>query len=430
MASIFKRKGGHSYHIEFNDTRGQHRRVLGFKDRSATKELAAKIERAVAIRQGGGVLGGEMLQWLEGLRPDIRDNLAKWDVIDPQRAAAGREIVSHVAEWAEVLTAKGNNSRYVHNAKSHVERMAQGCGWRSLSDITTAAAQRWLAEKRTKGMAASTSNGFVRSVKGFLNWMVAERRLAENPLSHLKTTNPKLDPHHQRRALTLEEIRKLLAAAEAGDKHHGLTGGERALVYRLAIEAGLRYSEIHSLTKGLFDFSADPATVTIRPEDEKARRGATLVLRAELAADLKAHLALSLPRAKAFPGMWKLAGAAMLDADLKVAGIGKRDEDGRVLDFHALRHTFGTLLAASNVHPRVAQDLLRHSTITLTMGVYTHTTLDSRMGALDKLPDIKAAEPENEVEGGENTAYGSVYGSKWVAFNGISWQNVAKIFRE
>lgn len=30
------------------------------------------------------------------------------------------------------------------------------------------------------------------------------------------------------------------------------------------------------------------------------------------------------------------------------------------LDFHALRHTFGSLLAASGVHPKTAQKLMRH----------------------------------------------------------------------
>lgn len=401
MARIFKRAGCKRYHVEFSDAADITRRVIGFADKSASAELGRMIDKAVAVRQSGDILAGDMLKWLETLKPSVRDNLAKWNVIDPQRAAAGREIMSHVVEWATVLEAKGNNIRYVHNAQSHVERMTQGCGWRSLSDITTAAAQKWLAEQRRAGMAASTSNGFVRSVKGFLNWMVAERRLAENVLSHLKTINPKIDPRHQRRSLTVAEIGRLLAATESGKKHHGLTGEERALVYRLAIETGMRYSEIHSLTRGSFDFTADPPTVTILPKNEKARRGAMLELRGELTADLKAHLAMHLPAAKAFRGMWRLAGAAMLDDDLEQAGIKKWDDDGRVIDFHALRHTFGSLLAANGVHPKVAQDLMRHSSINLTMGVYTHTSLESRMGALAKLPDIKS-ESQKQTEDGED----------------------------
>jgi integrase len=44
---------------------------------------------------------------------------------------------------------------------------------------------------------------------------------------------------------------------------------------------------------------------------------------------------------------------------------------GRRVDLHALRKTFGTLLAASGVSPQVAMELMRHSDMKLTMGVYT-----------------------------------------------------------
>ncbi len=51
------------------------------------------------------------------------------------------------------------------------------------------------------------------------------------------------------------------------------------------------------------------------------------------------------------------------------------DESGHVIDFHALRHTFITNLARGGVHPKTAQSLARHSTITLTMDRYSHTVL-------------------------------------------------------
>ena len=45
----------------------------------------------------------------------------------------------------------------------------------------------------------------------------------------------------------------------------------------------------------------------------------------------------------------------ILDRDLIAAGIPKRDERGRTIDVHALRHTFGTLLSKGGVAPRTAQ---------------------------------------------------------------------------
>jgi Phage integrase family len=42
--------------------------------------------------------------------------------------------------------------------------------------------------------------------------------------------------------------------------------------------------------------------------------------------------------------------------------------------FHHLRHTAATLLLASGTHPKLVQELLGHSTIALTLDVYSHVT--------------------------------------------------------
>ena len=86
--------------------------------------------------------------------------------------------------------------------------------------------------------------------------------------------------------------------------------------------------------------------------------------------------------------------AKMLRRDLEAAGIVYRDNAGWVVDFHALRHTFISRLAKAGVHPKVAQDLARHSGIKLTMNLYTHTVLEDQMLALDKLPDLSGPDIE------------------------------------
>src|SRR5581483_8317889 len=78
----------------------------------------------------------------------------------------------------------------------------------------------------------------------------------------------------------------------------------------------------------------------------------------------------------------------ILHLDLKAAGIPKRDERGRTVDVHALRHYFGTLLSKAGVAPRTAQAAMRHSTIDLTMNVYTDPKLLDVHGALDSLPNL------------------------------------------
>jgi integrase len=78
----------------------------------------------------------------------------------------------------------------------------------------------------------------------------------------------------------------------------------------------------------------------------------------------------------------------MLRKDLKVAGISYQDTSNRFADFHALRHTFITNLSNSGVHPKVAQVLARHSTITLTIDRYSHSLLEDQISAISKLPDL------------------------------------------
>src|SRR5262245_51737813 len=55
--------------------------------------------------------------------------------------------------------------------------------------------------------------------------------------------------------------------------------------------------------------------------------------------------------------------------------VDKREERGRTVDVHALRHTFGTLMSKGGVAPRTAQAAMWHSKIDLTMSGYTDPKL-------------------------------------------------------
>ncbi|MDF5758373.1 tyrosine-type recombinase/integrase [Spongiactinospora sp. TRM90649] len=57
----------------------------------------------------------------------------------------------------------------------------------------------------------------------------------------------------------------------------------------------------------------------------------------------------------------------------------------RRITVHGTRGTCATLLAALDVHPRVAMRILRHSNIAVTTEVYTEATDDATQEALRKL---------------------------------------------
>ncbi len=81
------------------------------------------------------------------------------------------------------------------------------------------------------------------------------------------------------------------------------------------------------------------------------------------------------------------------------AGISYVD-DGFFFDFHAQRHQTGTLLVASGTHPKVAQSIMRHSDINLTMSRYTHVLTGQEIKAVENLPDLTTPSGQGDAATG------------------------------
>lgn len=56
--------------------------------------------------------------------------------------------------------------------------------------------------------------------------------------------------------------------------------------------------------------------------------------------------------------------------------------------FHSLRHFHASYLLKRNIHPKIVQERLGHSTISLTLDTYSHITPDIQKEAAEKLNDI------------------------------------------
>jgi hypothetical protein len=78
----------------------------------------------------------------------------------------------------------------------------------------------------------------------------------------------------------------------------------------------------------------------------------------------------------------------MLKIDLADAGIPYVDDAGLFCDFHSLRSTTASLLAASGTRPKVAQSIMRHADINLTMSRYSHVLRGQECEAGGGLPDL------------------------------------------
>jgi len=193
---------------------------------------------------------------------------------------------------------------------------------------------------------------------------------------------------------------------------------ERALIYKTLVLTGLRKGELESISVGQADLGGPVPYVLLHAKDEKARRGAEIPLRKDLAAELRAWLdeTLALLQAEArerdepvparLPPTKKLLTVPkglirIFNRDLVFAGIAsmekrggkeivsKTDERGRTVDIHALRHTFGTHLCRAGVPLRTAQAAMRQSDPSLTANVYADPKLLDVPGAVEALPALR-----------------------------------------
>lgn len=73
-----------------------------------------------------------------------------------------------------------------------------------------------------------------------------------------------------------------------------------------------------------------------------------------------------------------------MKVDLAEAGIEYETDEG-FADFHSLRTLYITGLFRAGVHPRIAQQLARHSTIELTMQTYTRVASEEVLQAVARL---------------------------------------------
>ena len=445
MASIFRptyrdKKTGRTrklrrWYVKYKDADGIVRRVKGHTDREATKQLAARLERDAARRQEG--------------------------MIDPCVESHRKPLAEHLDDYRRCLLAKGDTEKHAGQTARYAAAVLDGCRFVFIPDLSASAvaeflhglrrdaaapelppgqeaftkaelvrlldvnpasvammlrragltatgngkARRYpratvaaLLAGRRRNVGPSTSNAYLTAVKGFTRWLVRDRRTAVDPLICLSRMNAAGDVRVRRRPLEEAELRAVLASASASAAvFRDLAGRDRAALYSVAMTTGFRVAELASLTPSSFDLGAEPATATVKAAYSKNRRESVQPLPADVATALRDYLDGRPAAAPVWPGGWAGDAADMLRLDLDAAGIAFRDAEGRVADFHALRHSYITLLQRSGVHPKLAQELARHSDIRLTMNVYTHARLHDLAGAVEGLPSLLPAGRQEEA---------------------------------
>ena len=373
MASVYRRK----YNVQTPDGRwiekqcrhyvieyrhpetGKQVRIRGFKDKGATLQKAAELERAVARGATG--------------------------LVDPFASHKARALTEHVADWLADLRASGRSHMYVYTCELRMRILCERASWARLTDIESNSFIRWRAAYRADrsagrgrggtGPSARTLNQFLETARAFCNWCESQKRIALNPLRLVEKAEGPVA--RKRRALSDEQATALLAAAPP----------ERAIVYRVALSIGLRRSELEQLQWGDLGLRAIKPYVQLRAEATKARRGDRLPLPQPIADELRTirpddagdadHVFRPVPSLH----WWR--------RDLAAAGIPWKDDQGRQVDFHAgTRKTLCTRLHRAGVPLAIAMRVMRHTDAKLTMVDYVDDGQLDMDQAIRNLPDL------------------------------------------
>ena len=282
------------------------------------------------------------------------------------------------------------------------------CKWKTIREVTAQSFTDWRDEC---GLSPKTVNDLLGSMRTFLLWMKRKRLILSDPLEFVrKVSNPGVGSF--RRALSVEEAQRLIAKAPP----------HRARVYLTMVYTGLRRTELNGLKWGDFNLTGNPPQLRVPSSLSKNKKESIHYLRPEV---VEALTAIRPEGVK--PDVWVFRGTIpripTFKRDLKTAGIPFEDARGRRVDIHALRKTYGTMLASSGVSPRVAMELMRHSDMKLTMGVYTDVSHLQIIEDSGRLPSIrlpqKAEDKATVAEAAVSLETGALGGALGGALPGV-----------
>lgn len=354
MARIYQR--GNRWWLEYTDHRGQRRRKSASTDKGVAQKLLGDALSNVEKMKAG------MLQ------------------ADP--AEARKAIDVHRDAYLADLARRGRDEMYRYTIGKRIDAAAKSCKWTNLRDCSTNALRTYLANL-AQSLSPKTVNDHLADLSSFFRWCCSTHRLEYNPCEGIEKANVKKDK--KRRALSVRECQALLDAAPA----------DRRLVYAFLIYTGVRRGEAAVLVWG--DVHADGANpfVELPASITKSGKAESVPLVPALASMLVRARGVADDAVPVFP---RIPTMPEFRADLAEAKIDEKDERGRVVVLHSLRHSLATMLAAAGVPMPVAQRIMRHRDIRLTAETYTDEGLLPLASAMRALPVLMdATVEENEL---------------------------------
>jgi integrase len=285
--------------------------------------------------------------------------------------------------------------RYEEIVRLHI---VPGLGHYYLQKLTAQQVQAFYAKKIDEGYKAKTVGMFHSVLHKAIDTAVKWNLIARNVCDLVSLPR---EERFEMQALTVEQVHKLLDAT---------TGHYLEALFKLALATGMRRGELMGLKWQDINFAK--STLQIRriltrvpskmpgkgyvesePKTKMSRR--SIVIASFALEALKQHRVRQLEAKLKGGPLWQdhdyvfctSVGTHLnptkdildqLKALLQKAELPE-------IRFHDLRHSAATLLLSQGVHPKVVQELLGHSDISITMDVYSHVLPNIQEEAIGKL---------------------------------------------
>lgn len=264
-------------------------------------------------------------------------------------------------------------------------------GYLQLANLTRDKIQAFYVEKLDGGLSPARIHGIHAVLSAALKDAVIHELLPRNPCQYVRL--PKV-PKHKPNVLTPDECTRLIAAAR---------GRRLWFMLLVALTTGARVGELCALhwvdmdVNGLrIHIHRNCAKVVGRGLIEKrpkSESGSRKVVLTQVVADgieeQRAYIEGLCDRAGVrwkdlglvFPNKYgSYLDPSQVRREFKAILVEARIDARK---FHDLRHSMATLLFAAGVNPKVVQEALGHSDISITLGLYGDVTADMQKDAAD-----------------------------------------------